>query len=683
MAITLKTTPIQHLKGVGEKRAKLFEKLGAPTVGALLRLYPRAYEDWSHPCSIAQAPFGETCRIRAIVVQEAKESRIRKGMTLYKLVASDGYSNLYITLFNNPYGAKLLSLGEEFIFSGMAGGRLGHREMVSPVFEKAATGVRIKPIYPQTEGLNSRTIEQAVRQALALLPENLSDPLPDSLRSAFSLCHMRYAIENIHNPSSEEALQIARYRLAFEELLVLQLAMFQLKGREKGQNRLVLSKDCSDEFYSLLPFTPTNAQKRAVAEGIADMKGKSPMSRLVQGDVGSGKTAVAAALCFCAIREGWQCAMMAPTEILAEQHFQSISSLFSNTGISCALLTGSLSASEKKKVYDDLKNGKISLVVGTHALLSEGVSFQRLGLVVTDEQHRFGVEQRSALAAKGDSPHMLVMSATPIPRTLALMVYGDLDVSILNELPPGRQQVDTFAVDSKKRQRAFAFIKKHLDEGRQAYIVCPLVEEGENGSPLISAEQYFKQLSEKDFFGYRVGLLHGKMKPIQKEEVMSSFSRGEIQLLISTTVIEVGVDVPNAVIMLIENAERFGLSQLHQLRGRVGRGSYKSYCILISDAQNKEALRRLHVMMETNDGFRIADEDLRLRGPGEFFGSRQHGLPELKIANMVNDMEILKEAQKAAREVLSKDPSLECPEHHGLSASVRRLFARVGNQGLN
>lgn len=681
--VSLKTIRIQYLKGVGEKRAKLFERLGAPTVGALLRLYPRAYEDWSSPLPIASAPLGEVCCVRGRVIRGPREHLVRKGMTLYKLRITDDTCDMDITLFNNKYGAQMLQEGEEYLFRGKVGGRLGRPEMASPAFQPAATGQRLRPIYPQTEGLNSRVIESAMRQALAMLPDPLPDLLPQEIRQKAGLCHLGYAIQNIHMPPSKEALEPAKRRLIFEEFLLLQLGLSQLKRRARAENAVRLEKDESETFYNLLPFSPTNAQRRAVREAMADMMGAAPMSRLVQGDVGSGKTAVAAALCHNVIRAGYQAALMAPTEILAEQHFRGLLELLAPAGITCGLLTGSLSAAKKRALLANLADGSISFVVGTHALLSENVAFHRLGLVVTDEQHRFGVAQRAALAQKGDHPHMLVMSATPIPRTLALMIYGDLDVSILDELPPGRQKIETFAIDSAKRERAFGFVKKHLDQGRQAYIVCPLVDGEGNDTPLIAAQQYASKLKEDSFQGYRVGLLHGKMKAAQKDAVMTAFQAGELDLLVSTTVIEVGVDVPNAAIMVVENAERFGLSQLHQLRGRVGRGRHQSYCILISDAQNEEALRRLTVMVRTNNGFEIAEEDLKLRGPGDFFGARQHGLPNLHIADLASDMAILKEAQQAAIELLSADPALQAPEHAGLRAGVRQLFGKVGEEGLN
>ena len=481
-----------------------------------------------------------------------------------------------------------------------------------------------------------------------------------------------------------ESKEIAKKRLVFEELFTLQLGLLELKYRKKQETSLPPFIDYSNEFFQLLPFAPTGAQKRAISEAMADMtnpKNRKPMSRLVQGDVGSGKTAVAAALCYSVIKNGVQAALMAPTEILAQQHHASISNILKDTGISVGLLTGSVTPAKKRKLLEQLQDGSIKMVIGTHALISETVAFQNLGLVITDEQHRFGVAQRSLLAEKGNHPHMLVMSATPIPRTLALIIYGDLDISVLDELPPGRQTIETYAISSRKRARALQYIRTHLDAGQQAYIICPLVEESTND--MASVVQYANALQTETFPDKVIGILHGKMKPKEKDTVMTAFAKGEIDVLVSTTVVEVGVDVPNAVIILIENAERYGLSQLHQLRGRVGRGTMKSTCILVSDAQNEEAVARLKILCSTSDGFRIADEDLRLRGPGDFFGEKQHGLPDLKIANMAEDMEVLKEAQSAARHVLSCDPKLEQPEHRGLKGQVKRLFSVFGGQGFH
>ena len=676
---SLSSLDIQNLKGVGERRAELFRKLGAPTVGALLRFYPRAYEDWSRPVSIAAAPFGEICVIRATVVRAPVEHRIRKGMTLYKLTVTDGETDLEVTLFNNPFGAQALRQGKTFLFRGRAEGTLTRRTMSSPAFlpEEQTTGIRA--VYPQTEGLSLRMITSAVEQALGLLPESVRDPLPQPLCKQYGLCPLRDAIVQVHRPSDFEALQEARRRLAFEELLELQLGLFAAKSGVRGCAGFTVLRDCSEEFFARLPFCPTQAQRRAVHEATEDLCGGRPMSRLIQGDVGSGKTAVAAALCYTVAKNGGQCALMAPTEILAAQHFRTLSALLEPAGISCTLLTGSLSAEEKRLRCDKLESGKAAVAVGTHALLSNPVHFQRLGLVITDEQHRFGVVQRAALAQKGNHPHLLVMSATPIPRTLALMIYGDLDVSVLDELPPGRQKIDTFLIGGEKRERAFAFLRRHLQQGEQAYVVCPLVEESEQAPALKSAQAYCAELSQGMLQGCRVGLLHGRMKAQEKDDVMRRFAAGELQALVSTTVIEVGVDVPNATVLVVENAERFGLSQLHQLRGRVGRSSQKSCCILISDAKNEETLQRLRVMTETGDGFRIAEEDLRLRGPGDFFGARQHGLPALQVADLQADLQLLRQAQQAAQEIVQRDPELALPEHRLLRAQVRRMFEQQGS----
>lgn len=666
---------IQELKGVGEKRSRLFAKLGAPTVGALLRTYPRDYEDWSHPVTLAEVPAEQVCVVRVTVVSPVSEQRIRSGMTLYKLRASDGRHDVQITFFNNPYTKNLLLEGKEYLLRGKVTGSFLRREMASPDFMPADRLLPLRPVYRQTAGLTSRQISAAVRAALGMLPNPLPDPLPEPMRRACHLCSLRFALENIHFPRDRESLEQARRRLIFEELLVLQLGLLRLKSRGRQQTSLRLEVDASAEFFRSLPFMPTNAQKRAVAECIANMQGDYPMNRLLQGDVGSGKTAVAAALCHSAIASGMQAAFMAPTEILARQHYETMRQFLEPFHLNVALLTGSVPVAKRRELLSQLKVGSIHLLVGTHALLNETVEFRQLGLVVTDEQHRFGVAQRAALTQKGDHPHILVMSATPIPRTLALMIYGDLELSVLDELPPGRQKTETYVIDSTKRARAFGFIRKKIDAGRQCYIICPLIEDSE--SDMASVTQYARDLQEKWFFANTVGVLHGRLRPAEKDRAMEEFAAGRTDILVSTTVVEVGVDVPNAVVMLIENAERYGLSQLHQLRGRIGRGTEKSTCILVSDAQNEEAQKRLRVMCETTDGFRIADEDLRLRGPGDFFGARQHGLPELRIADMSADFALLQLAQGEAKELLAHDPAMELPEHRGLRAEVRQLFSAL------
>ena len=671
---------VRTLKGVGEKRAAQYEKLGIRTLWDLVSHYPRGYEDWSHPCLISEAQAGVPCCVRGWVATSPTEHRVRKGMTLYKFRVTDGYASLQVTLFNNPYAAAKIRRDQEILLYGTVAADGKRAEMTSPRIETPASA-KIRPLYPLTEGLTNKMIETNVADALALLARHgVAEILPEETVAAEGLCDRLTALQTIHFPADWQGVEQARRRLIYEELFVLQLGLLRLKSRSRRLSGAVLKTDRTAEYTAALPFTLTGAQSRAIADCIGDLRGLCPMSRLIQGDVGSGKTAVAAGVAYSLIREGWQAAMMAPTEILAEQHAATLQKLLGDT-VRVGLLTGSLPAAQKRRMQEAVAAGDIDLVVGTHALISDKVQFARLGLVITDEQHRFGVAQRAKLAAKGQDPHLLVMSATPIPRTLALILYGDLDVSVLDELPPGRQPIETFAIGTDKRERAYGYVRKHLDEGRQGYIVCPLVEESEEVADLRSATEVFEQLKGGPFRGYTLGLLHGKMKSAEKEAVMAAFAAGEIQLLVATTVIEVGVDVPNAVMMVIENAERFGLAQLHQLRGRVGRGKHQSTCILISDNRGEDNLRRLSVMKATGDGFVIADEDLKLRGPGDFFGNRQHGLPQLKVADLLSDMPLLQRAQSRAAALLDEDPNLL--NHPALWEAVAHLFEQVGEQGLN
>lgn len=670
---------IQYLKGVGEKRAALYAKLGVHTVRDLLRHFPRDYIDLSAPCEVASAPVGETCAIRAVLLSKSKEQRIRAGLSVFKLEAADGSGSFAITIFNSKYTVDALQPGQEYIFYGRLTGSLLRREMLSPSIYPLPGAERILPVYPQTAGIHSGLIRRNILQALreVEIPE---DPLPRDILRKHGLPPAEEAVRNIHFPGDLAAAERARARFIFEELLTLSCALSTLRADHTAEAVQAMRRIDLGPFYASLPFSPTGAQLRCIGEAVEDLCSALPMNRLIQGDVGSGKTLVAAACLYFAQQNGVQSAVMAPTEILAEQHLTTMTAFLDPLGVRAALLTGSTRAVARRALCARLAAGEIDVLIGTHALLSEGVQFRRLGLVVTDEQHRFGVAQRAKLSQKSEGVHVLVMSATPIPRTLSLIIYGDLKLSVLDELPPGRQPVETLVIDSGKRERAMGFVRKHLEEGRQAYIVCPLVERGEEDTGLRPAVEYAQKLSEADLRGFRVGLLHGRIKPKEKEDAMRRFKSGEIQALVSTTVVEVGVDVPNAVIILIENAERFGLSQLHQLRGRVGRGSEKSWCILVSDTKGEAARERLSVMKRSSDGFEIAEQDLRQRGPGDFFGYRQHGLPALKVADLAADLTVLQSAQDCAQELLARDPSLSLPEHRALRASVAEMLRAVGER---
>lgn len=678
---SLYTIPIEELKGIGKNRSALFARLGVHSVGQLLEYYPRTYEDWSSSIPISQIKDGETVCIQASVGTPVNTARIKGSRLLSKLMVFDDSGSVQLIYFNNKYISSMLEYGKTYYFYGKASRTLTGLQMIAPAFSKSADGGGIHPVYRQTEGLPNRIIASAVKQALSMLPQQINDPLPQSLLSAFSLCDYRFALENIHFPKTADHLAKARKRLVCQELLILNLGMRSLKNQKRGETALKLKKTYIREFEDLLPYTLTNAQKKAISECTQDMQNNIyPMNRLLQGDVGSGKTAVAAAVCYNAVQNGWQAAFMAPTEILAEQHYKSLSHLFSGTGIRMDILTGSLTPAQKKKVREKLKNGETQLVIGTHALLTDKTEFQKLGVAVTDEQHRFGVSQRAGLLSKGDNPHLLVMSATPIPRTLGLIIYGDLDISILDELPPGRQKTDTLLINSALRPRAYRFIQEHIQKGQQAYIICPLVTENEQ--ELMAAEEYAAELMLRTFPDIPVGILHGKMKASEKEKIMRAFSGGELSLLVATTVIEVGVDVPNATIIMIENAERFGLSQLHQLRGRVGRGSEKSYCILVSDNTNPDTQHRLQTMCKTDNGFEIADEDLKQRGPGDFFGERQHGLPTLSIADFA-DTKSLETSSQMAEFILLNRGNFSEKERKGLNSALKRLFREGGVNILN
>lgn len=670
---------IRYMKGIGEKRAKALERLGIRTYRDMLSYFPRAYEDRRQSCTIAEAPLDLPVCVKAMVASPPVASFVRRGMELLKLRAVDETGTLDITYFNQNYLKSALRPGLTYIFYGRVSEAGRRRTMTNPVFEAednqgVITG-RILPVYRLTAGISQKLLLESAQQALETCADAVPDILPASLREKYRLAQARFSYENIHFPRDEQALDQARQRLVFEELYVLAGALELLRSRRKASVGLPMSALLMDEFWSALPFSPTNAQRRAVEEAVADMASGKPMNRLLQGDVGSGKTLVAAALIWQAVRNGYQAAFMAPTEILAEQHFQNLSQMLEPYGIHVMKLTGSMTAAQKRNASELLALGMADVAVGTHALITGSVTYQNLGLVVTDEQHRFGVEQRSALAEKGANPHVLVMSATPIPRTLALIIYGDLDISILNELPPGRTPVETYAVDERMRERIWRFVRRLVGEGRQVFIVCPMVEENDElPENMKSAQEYAKELQTGVFSDLRIACIHGRMKAREKDRVMADFAAGEYDILVSTTVIEVGVDIPNAALMIVENADRFGLSQLHQLRGRVGRGQHKSYCVLFSDSRTDTARSRLKIMTETNDGFLISQEDLRLRGPGDFFGSRQHGLPEMHVADLSADMRVLKQAQEEAQLVLKKDPTLEAPENRPLKERIEELF---------
>lgn len=613
--------------------------------------------------------------VKAIVAEKPQIVRISGGRFLVKTVISDMTSYIPITFFNNKYVKDRLVEDEEYLFFGkITLDKYDNKTMLSPRFEKSPEKQRIRPIYKATSAMPSKATERLTENALREIKGNLPEILPEYIVKKYRLMGFEESLSAIHFPESEKELALAKRRLIFEELLLLQMGLLGEKSTGGSRSSQALSYDFTDNFFASLPFEPTNAQRRAVAEATADMMTQKPMNRLLQGDVGSGKTAVAAALMYNTVKNGYQAALMAPTEVLATQHFKTLSAFFGDD-VKIELLTGSVTAKNKRIIREKLESGECNIVVGTHAIIQNDVKFDNLALVITDEQHRFGVGQRATLSSKGKNPHTLVMSATPIPRTLAMMIYGDLDISVLDELPKGRQPIKTYCVPTSFHERIYKFIRKNIAEGRQAYIVCPLVEESE--SELIPATEYYEYLKTSYFSDCTLALLHGQMKPKDKDAVMNRFYSGEVQLLISTVVIEVGVDVPNATVMVIENAERFGLSQLHQLRGRIGRGSHESTCVLLSDAQNEEARDRFDIMCRTTDGFEIAKKDLEMRGPGDFFGSRQHGLPDMRIANLMTDTRILYEAQKTAKELTDGTSPATEEELTRLNEETKKLFQRV------
>ena len=671
-------TPVRYLKGVGPKTAERFEKLGIVTLADLLCHYPRRYIDFSRPYSIAEAPPDTECVVKAEVFAKPAGRILPGGRRMERITAGDDVSSLEITWFNNPYAAQKLELGQEYYFEGIVTGGMLRRQMVNPQVRTAAqiTAAPFEAVYPQTEGLSSTVIAKCIRQ---LLPhaELLPDPLPEEMLKKYRLLSKADAVRAIHCPATEEEAFAARRRLIYEELLVLQLGIGRMKNRGSASTGAPMQRLDPAPFWASLPFSPTGAQRRAVDEILTDLSGSTSMNRLLQGDVGSGKTLVAAAAIWACIRAGYQAALLAPTEILAAQHAEGLNRMLAPFGMRVALLTGGMKAAAKRTTLAAIRGDEADLVVGTHAILSEGVEFARLGLAVIDEQHRFGVRQRGMLAEKAVNPHLLVMSATPIPRTLGLLIYGDLDISVLDELPPGRTPVKTRCITGKKRRDLYHFLDTEIGKGRQVYLVCPAIEDTPDGG-LNAVKSYYEDVAKALLPDRRVGLMHGKLKPKEKAAVMEDFKAGRLDALVSTTVIEVGVDVPNASVMVIENAERYGLSALHQLRGRVGRGAAESWCFLVSDNTGEAVQKRLKFLCSTTDGFAVAQYDLETRGPGDFFGSRQHGLPTLQIADLMNDTRTLHAAQAEALAMLAADPLLQAPEHALLAAQVQQMFDKAG-----
>ena len=671
-------TPVRYLKGVGPKTAERFEKLGILTLSDLLCHYPRRYLDFSKPYSIAEAPSDTECVVKAEVFAKPGGRILPGGRRMERITAGDDVSSLEVTWFNNPYAVQKLELGQEYYFQGIVTGGMLRRQMVNPQVRTDAqvASSPFEAVYPQTEGLTSSAIAKCVRQLLPHV-ELLPDPLPPGMLKKYRLLPKADAVRAIHCPASEEEAFAARRRLIYEELLVLQLGIGRMKNHGAASTGAPMQKADASPFWDALPFSPTGAQRRAVEEILTDMAGETSMNRLLQGDVGSGKTLVAAAAIWACIRAGYQAALLAPTEILASQHAENLNRLLSPFGMRVALLTGGMKAVPRRTTLAAIRNDEADLIVGTHAILSEGVDFARLGLAVVDEQHRFGVRQRGLLAEKAANPHLLVMSATPIPRTLGLLMYGDLDISILDELPPGRKPVKTRCITGKKRADLYGFLDREIGAGRQVYIVCPAIEDA-GGSGLNAVKSYYEDIAKALLPDRRVGLMHGRLKPKEKAEVMEDFKAGRLDALVSTTVIEVGVDVPNATVMVIENAERYGLSALHQLRGRVGRGAAESWCFLVSDNASESVQKRLRFLCSTSDGFAVAQYDLETRGPGDFFGSRQHGLPTLQVADLMNDTRTLHAAQSEAAALLAADPLLERPEHALLAHQVEQMFDQAG-----
>ncbi len=673
---------ITYLKGVGPKKAELYKKLGIETVEQLTELYPRDYVDFTDVKTIREAEIGEVCAFRAVVAGKSYPRSYSSKIQVYKAVLTDGIGEITAVFFNTKYTFDLLMMNREYVFYGKIAGDVMNLEIHTPQFVETAQAGLI-PKYRLTAGLSNNMVTANMKMALECVKR--AEMLPESIMAEYSLLGADDAMRKIHFPKTRGEYEAARRRMVFEELLTLRLGLSMIKSRGRILSGAVMTDVDMRRFYGLLPFSPTGAQLRAINDCISDMKRLYPMNRLIQGDVGSGKTLVAAAAAYFAHLNGFSSMVMAPTEVLAQQHYETFREFLEPLDMNIGLLSGSMTAAEKKRVKSAAENGEIDVLIGTHALIRKSVTMKSTGLIVVDEQHRFGVSQRSELAEKGAAPHIMAMSATPIPRTLALIMYGDLDVSVINEMPKGRLPVKTYAVDSSYRKRVYNFIKKHIAAGRQAFIVCPRVnpDDGDLAGDKKSAVEYYDTLTSGEFAGIPTGLLYGKMKQADKDAVMNDFRDNKISLLISTTVIEVGIDVPNAVVMLIENTEQFGLSQLHQLRGRVGRGSEQSYCILMSDSKSGFTRARAKAMVENTDGYKIADIDLKLRGPGNFFGREQSGALTMRVADLADDADVLGDVERLAEEILKSDPKLSKDEHKGLRAGVMRLFENIGEYGFN
>ncbi len=678
---------VQYIRGVGPKRAAKFKKLNVLTMRDLFYFIPRDYQDTSKFALINQSQLGEKSSHRVQVIGPPTVLRPRRRMSILKVPVRDESGSAELVWFNQEYLKHQFRTGQELVVNGKISRSGMKLQIMNPSFEEADKMKklgRINPVYPLTEGISNNQISKIMGTLLDEHIGLLEEYIPLELKDKFNLLGIKEAVRNIHFPQDAKMLVKARKTLAFQELLTLQLGLFSIKRENQNSEDIIVFKKSEElgeleDFRKSLPFQLTGAQAKVFREIEEDMESDKQMNRLVQGDVGSGKTVVAVLAMLKAKLSGYQSVMMAPTEILARQHHQALNDFFQDRDVKCELLVGSLREKEKKRILEELKNGEIHILVGTHAIIQDGVDFKNLGLAITDEQHRFGVKQRAVLSAKGRNPDTIVMTATPIPRTLALIIYGDLDISIIDELPPGRKPIETYAVGKELIDRMNSFIEKQIQEGRQAYIVSPLIEESEK-LRVNSAEELYKDFKDRVFKGYRVGLLHGRMKPVEKDRVMEDFKSGKVQILVSTTVIEVGVNVPNANIMAVYNAERFGLAQLHQLRGRVGRGEYQSYCILINESKNEVSMERMKILQRSSDGFEISERDLELRGPGEFFGTRQHGIPELKVANLISDVAILKVVQEEARAIIQEDPNLHLDKHRKIKERIQDMFRGVDKE---